>query len=250
MRNIRLLIEYDGTAYVGWQRQVQPNSVQQAIEEAFRGITGETVHVVGASRTDAGVHARGQVAHVHTATRLPADRLRDALNAVLPRDIAIVRADEAPESFHARFDAIGKRYDYLMLTGPVRPVFERRYAWHVTYRLDLDRMRAAAAMLLGTHDFAGFASSDHQHKNTVRTVKRCDLVETADRLLLVMEGNGFLYNMVRAVAGTLVDIGRGRLPVERVAEVLATRDRRLAGATAPACGLCLVRVEYGAETTA
>jgi len=245
MRNIKLLLEYQGTAYVGWQRQVQPNSIQQVVEEAIGRITGRASRLIGASRTDAGVHAAGQVANFRTESALPPERLREALNAVLPPDIAVLDVEEVPEDFHARFDAVSKRYEYTIRTGPVRPALGRELCWHCRWPLDVDRMRRAAAPLVGTHDFAGFASSGSDRKGSVRTLTRCDVHQAPGRMVLVLEGDGFLYNMVRTIAGTLVDIGRGKLPVERVAEVLAAGDRTRAGRTAPARGLCLVRVDYG-----
>jgi len=215
------------------------------LEEAIERITGQHSRVTGAGRTDAGVHAAGQVASFHTDSALPAERLREALNAVLPSDIAILAVEEAPQDFHAQFGATSKRYEYTISTRPARPVFGRERCWHCTWPLDIAQMRRAAELLVGTHDFAGFASSGSERKTTVRTVTRCELREETDRVILVIEGDGFLYNMVRTIAGTLVDVARGKLPLERVAEVLASGDRERAGRTAPPGGLCLVRVDYG-----
>lgn len=244
MRNIKLLLEYEGTAYVGWQRQAQPNSIQQALEEAIARITGAHVSITGASRTDAGVHARGQVANFMTSSSLSIEKLRDALNAVLPPDIGVLEAAEAAEDFNARFAAKSKAYEYTIWNRPTRPVLSRLFCWHVHKPLGVEKMSAAARLLLGTHDFACFASANTDRVTSVRTMTEAGVSEKEGIITVSLEGNGFLYNMVRAVTGTLVEVGRGKLSIEGFGEILASRDRARAGRTAPARGLCLVRVEY------
>ena len=244
MRNIKLLLEYEGTAYVGWQRQVQPNSIQQALEEAIARITGAQASATGASRTDAGVHARGQVANFMTSSSLSIEKLRDALNAVLPPDIGVLEAAEAAEDFNARFSAKSKVYEYTIWNRHTRPVLSRLFCWHVHKPLDVERMSAAARLLLGTHDFACFASANTDRVTSVRTMTEAGVTERDGIITFSLEGNGFLYNMVRAVTGTLVEVGRGKLSVEEFRAILESCDRKRAGRTAPARGLCLVRVEY------
>ncbi len=247
MRNIRLLLEYEGTAYVGWQRQSPAcgtNSIQQTLEEAIAQITGEQTSVTSASRTDAGVHARGQVANFMTSSGLPVEKLRDALNAVLPRDIGVLEVAEAPQDFNARFSAKLKAYAYTIWNRPSKPVLVRMFCWHIPKRLDVALMNSAAQLLAGTHDFACFASADTDRATSVRTITTIGVTEKDGIITLAVEGNGFLYNMVRAITGTLVDVGRGRLTVEDVRRILESCDRTQAGRTAPAKGLCLMRVEY------
>ena len=244
LRNFRLLLEYDGTAYFGWQRQAEGDTVQQKLEEAVAQIIQQQVTVHGAGRTDSGVHARGQVAHFKCHTRLPAERLRGALNAVLPRDVAVLHAEEAREDFHARFSARGKVYQYTIWQGPARCAIERNFCWHFGPDLDIERMRRAAAALVGEHDFAAFCSESREQNNTVRTLHGLGIEHRGNRLVFTCEGDGFLYNMVRAIVGTLVEVGRGKLAPEAVAEILASRDRGRAGPTAPPQGLCLMEVIY------
>ncbi len=252
MRNIKLILQYEGTRFVGWQRQRQENSVQQIVEEAIAAVTGEDVRIAGSGRTDAGVHALGQTAHVHLNSDMPCERLVAALNANLPPDIAIISAEDVAEDFHARFGARSKIYEYTIATGPVRPVLDRDFCWYVRSALDLAKMRRAAAHLVGEHDFAAFGAENFRRKTTVRTIHALDILpdqESPPRLRLRFHGNGFLYNMVRAITGTLVDVGRGKTQPEQVREILASLDRRAAGQTAPARGLCLLCVFYAGDST-
>jgi tRNA pseudouridine38-40 synthase len=243
MRNIRLLIEYDGTDYCGWQVQPGKPTVQQALLDAIRQVTGESVTLIGAGRTDAGVHAEGQVANFRTETRISAEQLPLALNSGLPDDIVVKEAAEVPLAFHAQFDARGKTYRYLIWNSRFRPALNRhRQAW-VKAPLDLERMREAAGFLVGTHDFQSFGS-ECREKDSVRTVSRLELDRAGELVSMEVSADGFLYNMVRAIAGTLIDVGRGHLPASAVPEILAAKDRRAGGPTAPACGLYLVRVQY------
>lgn len=238
-----MTVAYEGTAYAGFQRQPNGITIQEKIEEALERIAGE-VKVVGAGRTDAGVHAEGQVVHFDSDTRHGAAEILRSANFYLPKDIAALSCEEADPSFHARYSAKGKRYRYTVWNDPVRPVLWRTLALHVPEPLDLGAMRAAAAPLLGTRDFSSFASEIAPGGNAVRTVSSLDPSRDGPRLLLDVGADGFLYNMVRAIAGTLLEVGRGRRPAAWVADVLAARDRRAAGPTAPARGLTLVRVDY------
>jgi tRNA pseudouridine38-40 synthase len=268
MRTIKLTLAYDGTAYAGWQVQPHKPSIQGAVESAIQEITSQHARVLASGRTDAGVHALGQVAAFRTDSKLPPDVLQRAINALLPPDIAVLDAAEVDPSFHPIRDAVRKRYRYTIHDGPVRDVFDRRYSWHYAHRLDAEAMRRAAQALLGKHDFSAFETAGAPRKSSVRTITntsvrrsrdccfsspdlrdlRAFAVEetdaTSDFLLLEVEADGFLYNMVRAIVGTLVEVGRGAESESWVADVLAAADRRRAGPTAPPEGLCLVRVDY------
>ena len=245
-RNIKLVIAYNGTAYHGWQRQADGiDTVQERIEAAATDVLRHKVVVFGAGRTDAGVHASGQVANLYTTSlSIPLRGLRRAMNSRLPRDIAVVSAAGVPEGFHASRSAVGKTYRYRIHVSPVRPVTLCGQAYHYWRPLDVAAMRAAGRRLLGRHDFLGFATSAEQRENTVRTVFRCDVAEDDGSVFVTVQGDGFLYNMVRNVVGTLIEIGRERWGPERVDTVLATCDRRQAGPTAPPDGLTLVCVHY------
>lgn len=244
---------YDGTDYAGWQVQLGQKTLQGTLEAALTKITGETIRVTASGRTDSGVHALGQVVSFDTESRLPPDVFQRALNADLPHDMAVLDAAEAPPGFHAIRDAVRKRYRYVLHDGPVPNVFRRQYAWHYRQRLDAEAMHRAAQALLGTHDFRSFESAWPQRTSSVRTITDIQVQRGFDRddnlIALEVEADGFLYNMVRAIVGTLVEVGRGNRPEAWPGEVLVAQDRRVAGMTAPAHGLFLVRVEYDGETT-
>jgi tRNA pseudouridine38-40 synthase len=245
----KLTVEYDGRGFVGWQRQDNGLSVQQAIEEAVLAFCGEAARLHGAGRTDAGVHALGQVVGCRTPSDLPADVLRRALGAELPQDVVLLEVAEAPDDFHAIRDAVRKRYRYAIHDAPVRDVFQRLYCWHYTHgRLDADAMNRAAEALLGKHDFRSFQSSGAERESSVRTIFEISVRrgrgEAAGWITLEVEADGFLYNMVRAIVGTLVEVGRGAQPESWPAEALQAADRSAAGPTAPPQGLFLVRVDY------
>jgi tRNA pseudouridine38-40 synthase len=237
MPRLRLTVEYDGTDYHGWQRQASAATIQGALEAAITRISGERAAVSGAGRTDAGVHAEAQVAHVETASALDPETWQRALNAV----------ERAPAGFHARYSAVGKRYRYRLLNRPVPSPLERRASWHVPQTLNLAAMRRAATALLGRHDFRAFESADPTHddaRDTVCTLVRCASRRQADIVAIEFEGDRFLKYMVRNIVGTLVEIGLGRRSARGMSDLLASRDRRLAGVTAPAHGLTLVQVYY------
>ncbi len=262
MPTFRITLAYDGTDFVGWQRQAAGRSIQALLEEALYDLAGRTVTVTGAGRTDAGVHASGQVAGFVLERAIGPDGLRRALNARLPPTVRVVDAAEAPPDFHARFGAQTKTYCYRIWNGEIVSPFDHRYVWHVAAPLDVEAMDAAARLLEGRHDFAAFRAAGSATRSTERDLFTSRVTRSAElgapgavsragrwpdaRLILVeVAGNGFLRHMVRNIVGTLVEVGRGRRPVAWVADVLASRDRAEAGPTAPASGLFLAAVEYG-----
>lgn len=248
MPNFKLTIEYDGTAYCGWQRQKKDPTVQETIERALAAMLRRPVHLNGSGRTDAGVHALGQVANFRADTRLGPEVFQKGLNSLLPDDIVIRACQTVSDSFHARYDARRKTYRYHILNRRLRAAVGRQYAWHVHAPLNLDRMRKAARTVVGTHDFKGFEGAGSPRLSTVRTVFQAEMQRSqADRLELTLTGDGFLRHMVRNIAGTLVEIGREQRTETDMAAILAEGDRRQAGVTAPAHGLFLVAVDYGAS---
>ena len=243
MRNLKLTIQYDGMKYCGWQKQPNSPGIQGTIEYAIYEITKEKVNITGSGRTDAGVHALGQVANFKTNSSIPVDRIPNALNAKLPKDISIVDCQEVSQEFHSRYSATGKIYRYLIYNKPYRSPLYKDTSYHVRYNLDVNKMRSEAKSLLGTHDFRGFMCSGSSVKDTVRTIRNITIEQNEDLIVLEVEGNGFLYNMVRIIVGTLVDIGRGRID-KSMEEIIASQDRGEAGHTAPAHGLFLKKVHY------
>jgi len=244
VRHIRLVVEYDGTGLHGWQRQHNGMTVQQALEEALAQMCQHDVRVTGASRTDAGVHARGQVAVFQTERAIPLHGFRRGLNSLLPDQIAVREATEVDETFHPRFSATGKHYRYTLLTRADRSPRWRDRAWHHPDALDLDLLRAGAASLIGEHDFAAFRAAGCAAKTTVRRIEAIEITRTSDVLRVDIHGNAFLRQMIRILVGTLTEVGTGDRPVGQVAEILASRDRNQAGLTAPAHGLELIEVRY------
>ena len=255
MRTFKLTVAYDGTEYVGWQRQATGVSIQGCLEAALRDIERAPISVVGAGRTDAGVHALGQVAGVRLAAGIDPEALARAVNARLPADIRVVESAAAADTFHARYDAVAKSYRYRLAHGPVMSPFLRRYAWHVRDRLDVEAMNEAGRALVGEHDFAAFQAAGSSVRTTVRTVFGLTVrpgppastgaeAGGADMTVIEVRGNGFLRHMVRTIAGTLVDVGRGRRGPEVVERALRAAHRGAAGPTAPPRGLFLLGVEY------
>ena len=244
MRRIHLIVEYDGTAYAGWQRQANAMTVQEKLERAILKLTGEELCVSGASRTDAGVHALGQSAHFDTESRIPADKFSFALNTMLPPDIRVTRSEEVPLEFHARFSTRGKRYRYLFHAAPHAGALTRNTHAHVIYPLEVEKMQIEAQDLVGTHDFAAFAASGSVVKDTVRTIYRAEVTREGSEIRLIVEGSGFLYNMVRIIAGTLIGVGSGKLEPGAFRRAIASGDRLDLGITAPAHGLTLMEVFY------
>jgi tRNA pseudouridine38-40 synthase len=244
MRNIRLTLSYDGTDFSGWQTQPGFRTVQETLETAIAAVTGERIRVNASGRTDTGVHAIGQVANFYTNTRHTADVLLRAVNAHLPVDVVISEAADVPQAFDANRDAKRKLYRYVIHDGPVPSPFLRRYCFHSRHPLDVAAMRQAAEPLRGRHDFHSFESDWPNRMSSVRTITHLAVNRMAEWIWLDVEADGFLYNMVRAIAGTLINVGRGYWPVEQVALILKAEDRRVAGPTAPAQGLFLMRVIY------
>lgn len=240
----KLTIQYDGTDYVGWQRQAEGTSIQGLIEAALAPIEGRPVTVHGAGRTDAGVHAIAQVASVSLATELDDRTLQRALNAVLPPAVRVSHVARVAEDFHARFSAREKTYEYRIVNGPFVSPFEFRYVWHLPYPLNVRDMQETAAALVGTHDFAAFQATRSDVKGTERTVSALDVDFDDPHLSITVSADGFLRHMVRAIVGTLVEVGSGRATPESVLEALTSRDRARMGPTAPAGGLFLVSIGY------
>src|SRR5919112_4111063 len=244
MRNIKLIISYDGTDFSGWQRQPDRRTVQQVLEEAIGRLTGAVPATNASGRTDAGVHALGQVVHFYTASRHAPEVFVKALNATLPGDVRVLGAWEMPQSFHATLDAKTKLYRYVIDNGPVADPFRSRYSHHVFLPLDVERMNRAAEALRGRHDFHSFETNWPNRMSSVRTITHIEVTRKGSAVWVDVEADGFLYNMVRTIAGTLILVGLGRWPEARVAQALAAEDRRVAGPTAPPQGLFLVRVQY------
>lgn len=245
----KLTIAYDGTRYAGWQVQKIGLGVQQVIEEAVGRLFAHASRLHGSSRTDTGVHALGMVAHLEIPEaefRMPEAKLALALNAHLPEDIRVVSARRCPADFHARFDATGKQYRYFVWNHSAMNPLLRHTAWHVPRPLHLAAMRASATHFCGRHDFKSFAANrNYEMESTVRTLSRCDVKRSGPLLTFIIEGEGFLYKMCRGIVGTLVQVGLGRFSADQIQQILACRDRRVAGMTAPAHGLVLWKVFYG-----
>ena len=245
MKRVGLVVAYDGTNYSGWQ--IQPNgiTIQGVLNDALTDLLGEKIEIMGASRTDAGVHALGNVAVFDTNTRIPGEKISYALNQRLPEDIRIQLSEEVEPDFHPRYCDSEKTYEYRILNRKFPVPTERLYSYFYHYKLDVDRMQAAANMLEGEHDFKSFCSVRTQVTDTVRTVYRIDVTRNADDIITIrVTGNGFLYNMVRIIAGTLMAVGTGHIQAEDVPSILEAKDRRAAGPTAPARGLTLIEMKY------
>ncbi len=247
-RNIKIIVEYDGTNYGGWQRQKNSPSIQEELEKGLFKLTGKKILVQGAGRTDSGVHARGQVANFFTDSLIPPHRFSLALNAVLPRDIRVVESREVEADFHARFCAKARHYRYSMFIGPSGPAIGRHYYYHIPVQLDLEAMKKAVELFKGTHDFKAFQAAGRVSKTTVRTIYDAKLTWQQPYLYFDIIGNGFLYNMVRIIVGTLIYVGKGKIDYREIENILKTGDRKLAGPTAPPHGLCLEKVFYEEET--
>ena len=243
--NYKLTIQYDGSRYDGWQKQGNTdNTIQGKLEAVLSRLAEQPVEIHGAGRTDAGVHAEGQVASVKLPGNRPADEVMGYLNRYLPEDIAIVVAEQVEERFHARLSTVGKVYRYDLRLGSIPDVFRRKYQYRVEEPLDVDAMKRAAALLTGTHDFRAFCANKRYKKSTVRTVHAIDIQVTGSDMTITFRGTGFLYNMVRILAGTLLEVGSGERQAEEMPAILDSLDRTRAGKTAPAQGLTLVKVEY------
>jgi len=240
----KITLGYDGTRFSGWQTQSNARTVQETIEHAWTEITGESVRLTASSRTDAGVHAVGQVAGVETESLLSANTLLCGLNAKLPEDVVVHSVEAVPAGFHATRDATQKRYRYQIHNDRRRPLLDRPYVWHVPQRLNIEAMHRAGQEMVGKHDFRSFQSTGSKRVSTVRTIFSVEVTWEPPLLSIEVRGDGFLYNMIRILVGTLVEVGRGRRPAGEMAAVLAACDRGVAGQTAPPQGLILLQVEY------
>jgi tRNA pseudouridine38-40 synthase len=245
MRNIRLLIEYDGTNYQGWQVQPKGPTIQGILEEKIGLLTGERVHLIGSGRTDSGVHALVQVANFRTQSKMDAGSIQKALNSLLPLDIVIRKVEEIDEGFNSRKNSRSKVYEYRILNRELRSTFHRGYVWHIPQKLNLIEMEKATQGLIGEHDFSSFRSVGSPTRTTIRRVIRAEWKKGSDGLILFeIEANGFLKQMVRAIVGTLIEVGRGKISAKELQKILESQDRKKAGPTAPAQGLFLKEVKY------
>lgn len=244
MHNIAILVEYAGTLFCGWQCQKNGKSIQDALQNAIFILTGEKCTLYGCSRTDAGVHAAGHVSNFHSSTRIPVDKMPIAMNSHLPPEISVKKAVYVDDNFHARFDAIGKQYRYSIWNDSTRTSLNRDFNYYTSKKLNIDLMRDASQLLTGTRDYATFMASGSETQNTVRTLERIDIITDGLRIDMIFSGNGFLYNMVRILAGTLFYVGAGKIDITDINDIIISKDRRMAGKTLPACGLTLEKVFY------
>lgn len=242
MRNIKLTIEYDGTDFAGWQFQPGQRTVQGLLEENLSSMLEEKISVLGSGRTDAGVHAAGQVANFKTSREIPLKAFDEGLNSLLPRDVAVLKAEEAAENFHARFDAKTRRYRYQIIFR--RSPLRERYAWRMLYKADPAILQDLAAQILGQHDFTSFSSTQAEVNNFICQIEKAEWTFTEDMWIFEVKANRFLHNMVRILVGTMIDKARGQMDHNEFQKILTAKDRTMAGKTAPACGLCLMEVTY------
>lgn len=244
MRNIKLIIEFDGSNFCGWQRQPKGRTVQKVIETAIYKATGEEIMINGSSRTDAGVHAREMVANFVTNSTIPADKFREAINTRLPEDVSIIKSEEVHMDFHARYSSKGKTYSYTIINRYERLSLGHQYLYHYKYKLEVDKMKNACQYFIGKHDFRAFMSPGSSIKTTIRTVTNLYIEQDRDRIKIFITADGFLYNMVRIIVGTLIKIGNGKLEAEDVRNVIAEGNRKRAGMCVPPNGLILEKVFY------
>lgn len=244
MKRVKLIVAYDGTNYCGWQIQNNGITVEEVLNRTISRLTDEDIHVIGASRTDSGVHALGNVAVFDTESKIPGEKFSFALNQRLPKDIRIQESCQVEDDFHPRYAKSIKTYEYKILNRRFEIPMERLYTTFIYYPLDMEKMRKASACLIGEHDFKSFCSSHTQVENTVRTITELNIYKSGDIITIRISGNGFLYNMVRIISGTLIKVGLGIYPTESVADALTAKDRSKAGPKAPAEGLTLVEIKY------
>mgnify|MGYP001385728452 CR=1 FL=1 len=245
MPKYKIIIEYDGSNFVGWQKQENGNSIQESIEKAITKITSEKVNVFGAGRTDSGVHAKGQVAHFVTSNDISSDIIRDALNQHLRNfSISILSAEKVKEDFHARFSAIHRHYQYILINRRPPLTFKKKYAWSVYKELEIDKMKIAANYFIGKYDFNSFRSIDCQSSSSIKTIKLCKVNQINEEIIFDISAKSFLHSQVRIMVGTLVEVGKGKTKPDDIKEILESKDRSRAGPTAPAHGLYLIKVDY------
>ncbi|MBT8358114.1 MAG: tRNA pseudouridine(38-40) synthase TruA [Desulfobacterales bacterium] len=245
MKNFKITIEYDGTCYHGWQRQKNEQTIQQEIEKAVLTMTGKKISLTASGRTDAGVHALGQVANFHCDSQLSPQEFQNGINSLTKDDIVIISCDRVDENFHARFDAKSKTYHYQILNRTLPAAINRQYAWHIKKKLDLDAMRLALSHIIGTHDFKAFEGTGSPRPHTNRCIFKADILEQDNGLIVIqIEADGFLRFMVRNIVGTVADVGLGKITSSVFKKILLAKDRSMAGATAPSNGLFLMQVKY------
>ena len=244
MRNIKLTIEYDGTRYYGWQRQPIGNTIQQEVEKAISKVIKEYVEVIGSSRTDSGVHAKGYVANFKTNVKMPAEKFRDAINCKLPRDIVIIKSEEVDLDFHARYSSKGKTYCYTILDREYPCAIDKDYVYYYRWKLNVEEMKKACKYFLGTHDFKAFQTPGGSVKTSIRTISDLHIETNVDKIKIYISADGFLYNMVRIIVGTLILVGSNKIKEDFVKNIIESGVRQNAGKCAPANGLCLEKVFY------
>lgn len=244
MRNIRLIIEYDGTNYFGWQKQKKGITIQDTIEKAIKKVTGEDVELIGSSRTDSGVHARGMVANFKTDSKIPEEKFREAINSKLPDDIGIIKSEEVNEGFHSRYASLGKTYSYTIINRYEKVALDRNYALQVKDILNIEDMEEACKYFIGKHDFKAFRTTGSSVKTSVRTIKELYVKKDKDIIKIYITADGFLYNMVRIIVGTLIEVGKGKIKSESIRDIINSGERTKAGPCVPARGLVLEKVYY------
>ncbi|SFC82297.1 tRNA pseudouridine(38-40) synthase TruA [Clostridium uliginosum] len=244
MRNIKLLIEFDGTNFLGWQRQKEGRTVQGCIEKAILKITGEESLINGSSRTDSGVHSRGTVANFFTNSKIPGNKFREAINTKLPDDVAIIKSEEVDMDFHARYSSKGKRYSYTIVNRYEKLSLGKQYLYHVRYKLNVEDMKKACEYFIGTHDFRAFMSPGSSAKTTIRTISEFYIEQEDDMIKIFISADGFLYNMVRIIVGTLIKVGNGKIKIEDIEGIINEGNRKKSGMCVPPNGLILEKVFY------
>ena len=244
MRNIKLIIEYDGSKFGGWQKQPTKLNIQGEIEQAIKEITGEEIELTASGRTDAGVHSLGQVANFKTNSEIEIDKIPYAINSKLKKSIVIKSAEEVEENFHARYNCKGKKYKYIINNSEQGTAIYRGLECHIPQKLDIEKMQKAIKYFEGEHDFKGFRASGTSSKSSVRTIYKAEVKQEGEKITIELTGNGFMYNMVRIISGTIVDVGLGKVMPEEIPQLIASKDREKAGKTLPPYGLYLVEVYY------
>ncbi len=244
MKNIKLLLEYDGTNYVGWQKQPKGETVQRKVEDAIYRLTDKRVEVIGCSRTDSKVHAKGYVCNFKTDSNIPVEKFREALNHILPEDISVINSSQVDDDFHSRYNSKGKMYCYTIVNTAVRMPICRNFSYHYKKNLNIEKMNDGAKFFIGTHDFEAFRNVGSSVKTTTRTISRVDIVKDENYIKVYIAADGFLYNMVRIIIGTLIDVGNDKIKSEDIPKIISSKERKKAGNTCPPQGLCLIEVYY------
>jgi tRNA pseudouridine38-40 synthase len=244
MKNIKLLLEYDGTNYVGWQKQPKGETVQRKVEDAIYRLTDKRVEVIGCSRTDSKVHAKGYVCNFKTDSNIPVEKFREALNHILPEDISVINSSQVDDDFHSRYNSKGKMYCYTILNTAVRMPICRNFSYHYKKNLNIEKMNDGAKFFIGTHDFEAFRNVGSSVKTTTRTISKVDIVKDENYIKVYIAADGFLYNMVRIIIGTLIDVGNDKIKSEDIPKIILSKERKKAGKTCPPQGLCLIEVYY------